>query len=203
MILEVDCRRCDLVQREPTPGLLLRVMSKTQSPSTRRRSRRLLAFAAVGIAVVAGILWTTRDQGSAPADPAPDVTLEYFDGSSQQLSELRGKPVVLNFWASWCPPCISEMPVFGDVHRRFADDVEFVGVNMQEVDVDAAMALADQTNVDYPLAHDRDGAIYGQFGGIAMPTTIFISADGSVERVHAGTILERDLVGVIEDELLG
>lgn len=153
--------------------------------------------------LVAGVLWLTRDSGEDSSDAAPDVTLEFFDGSSQQLSDLRGRPVVLNFWASWCPTCISEMPAFGEVHRRLGDQVEFIGVNMQEVDLDAAKALAEQTNVDYRLAHDRDGAIYNMFGGIAMPTTVFVSAEGTVELVHAGALFEDELTETIESELLG
>lgn len=66
-----------------------------------------------------------------------------------------------------------------------------------------ACALVEQTNVDYRLAHDRDGSIYNQFGGIAMPTTVFISAEGTVQSVHTGTIFEDDLLETIEAQLLG
>jgi hypothetical protein len=69
--------------------------------------------------------------------------------------------------------------------------------------MDAALELVDQTRVEYRLVHDRDGAIYRQFGGVAMPTTVFISAGGEVARVHAGTIFEADLEALIERELLG
>jgi len=172
---------------------------KTRSPV------RLISIASVAIvALVVGVFWLSRD-ASAPAveAAAPDVTLEFFDGSSQQLNEFRGRPVVLNFWASWCPACISEMPAFGEVHRRLGDQVEFVGVNMQEVDVAAANGLVDQTGVDYRLAHDPSGAIFSRFGGIAMPTTVFISAAGAVEQVHAGVLFEEDLTAIIESELLG
>lgn len=168
-------------------------------------SRRLVLSAVVLIALVAGVVvWTTgSDDSAAPADPAPEVTLEFFDGSSQQLSDLRGKPVVLNFWASWCPACISEMPAFGEVHRRLGDEVEFIGVNMQEVDLDAAMDLVEQTRVEYRLVHDVNGSMYNAFGGIAMPTTVFISADGSVELTHAGAMFEEELTETIQSELLG
>lgn len=182
-----------------------RVMKQTLSRFGRNRGKSIATVTAVLVVLIAGFLWLTRDteqaQGAA-ADAAPDVTLEFFDGSSQQLSDLQGKPVVLNFWASWCPACISEMPDFGNVHRRLGDQVEFIGVNMQEVDMEAAQALVEQTNVDYRLAHDRDGAIYNQFGGIAMPTTVFISTEGTVESVHSGTIFEDELTETIETELL-
>lgn len=178
-------------------------MNLRSGRSSARRVRNLAIVGAVALVLTAGLLWMTRDEGDAVSEASPDVTLEFFDGSSQQLSDLQGKPVVLNFWASWCPACISEMPAFGDVHRRYGDEVEFIGVNTQEVDLDAAVALAEQTNVEYRLAHDPDGAIYSQFGGIAMPTTVFVSADGSVEMVHSGTIFTDDLTAIIESELLG
>lgn len=162
-----------------------------------------MVVALAAIALVAGSLWLTRDSVDASKETAPDVTLEYFDGTSQRLSDLQGKPVVLNFWASWCPACISEMPAFGEVHRRLGAEVEFIGVNMQEVDLDAAIALAEQTGVEYRLAHDPQGSIYNLFGGIAMPTTVFISADGVVQRAHAGTIFADELLETIESELLG
>jgi thiol-disulfide isomerase/thioredoxin len=95
------------------------------------------------------------------------------------------------------------MPDFGEVHRKLGDQVEFIGVNMQEVDMDAALDLVEQTGVEYRLVHDRDGAIYREFGGVAMPTSVFITAEGEVARVHAGTIFESDLQALIERELLG
>lgn len=183
-------------------------MKEKLSRLSVNRGRQLAVVGAVLIALVAGVLWLTRDADGGvteevSADAAPDVTLEFFDGSTQQLSDLQGKPVVLNFWASWCPTCVAEMPDWGNVHRRLGDRVEFIGVNMQEVDIEEAKALVEQTNVDYRLVHDRDGAIYNQFGGIAMPTSVFISAEGTVELVHAGAIFEDELVETIETELLG
>lgn len=173
------------------------------SKKTKRRVRSLSIASAAIIALVAGLVWLTRGPAAPASDlAAPEVALEFFDGSSQQLSELRGRPVVLNFWASWCPACISEMPAFGEVHRRFGDEVVFIGVNMQEVDLDAALRLVEETDVEYRLVHDRDGALYNLFGGIAMPTTVFISATGTVEQVHAGVLFEDDLTAIIESELL-
>lgn len=173
------------------------------SKQTKRRVRSVAVASVAIVALVAGLVWLTREPAAPASDlAAPEVALEFFDGSSQQLSDLRGRPVVLNFWASWCPACISEMPAFGKVHRRFGDEVEFIGVNMQEVDLDAAESLVAQTDVDYRLVHDRDGVLFNLFGGIAMPTTVFISATGDVEQVHAGALFEQDLTAIIESELL-
>lgn len=158
-----------------------------------------------GIVVVfIGLGWLIGARKPAVDLPrAPDVTLLYFDGSTERLADLVGQPVVLNFWASWCPACISEMPAFAEVHGRFGDRVRFIGVNMQELDLDAAIDLVDRTGVEYPLAHDPDGAIFIEFGGLAMPTTVFISADGSIALVHSGAMFADDLASIIEGDLLG
>lgn len=173
---------------------------------SRQRARNRVIVPAVAVAVVLSLALVLLTRGGDPSQGtagAPDVTLSYFDGSSENLSDLVGQPVVLNFWASWCPACISEMPAFAEVHRRFGDRASFVGMNMQEVSLDAAIDLADRTGVDYQLAHDPDGAIFREFGGLAMPTTVFIDAEGSVARVHSGTIFADDLTAIIEGELLG
>ncbi|MFN2485502.1 MAG: TlpA family protein disulfide reductase [Acidimicrobiia bacterium] len=171
---------------------------------SRKPSWGLVVGTALAVVLMTGLVIQTRgaDSGSG-VETAPQVTLLYFDGATESLSDLVGQPVVLNFWASWCPACISEMPAFAEAHSRFGDRVRFVGINMQEVNLDAAIDLAESTGVQYQLAHDPDGAIYRAFGGLAMPTTVFIDADGSVTLVRSGVIFLDDLTAIIEDSLLG
>ncbi len=176
----------------------------SQKPDRRYAMGRTVVVLAGIVVVFVGLGWLIGARKLAVDPPAaPDVTLLYFDGSTERLADLAGQPVVLNFWASWCPACISEMPAFAEVHRRFGDRVIFIGVNMQEVDLDAAIGLADRTGVEYPLAHDPDGAIFIEFGGLAMPTTVFLSADGSIALVHSGALFADDLASIIEGALLG
>jgi thiol-disulfide isomerase/thioredoxin len=170
----------------------------------RRRRNQNLIVAAIAVLISAGLLAIlTRGDASPTADAAPDVALEYFDGRTVTLEDLEGEPIVLNFWASWCPACVSEMPAFAEVHAQVGDKVNFIGVNMQEVSLEAAADLVDRTGVEYSLVHDRSGAIFLAFDGIAMPTTVFIDSDGSVARVHAGALFEEQLLAIIEEELLG
>ncbi len=143
---------------------------------------------------------TTTEQGDSAE--VVDASFTYFDGTNGNLADFRGKPLVLNFWASWCPACVAELPDFQEVSQRFAGRVEFLGMNMQEVSLEAALGLLEATGVKYRSAHDPDGAIFQMFGGVAMPTTVFIAATGEVVRVNAGTIFADDLVAVIEQELL-
>ncbi len=128
-----------------------------------------------------------------PAD-TDGMTFTYFDdGSPGSFEDFLGKPVVLNFWASWCPACIAEMPDFQQVYLAFKDEVEFVGMNTTDPDREGADRLVVETGVTYTLAEDSDGALFVGFGGIGMPTTVFIDAEGNVVDVHSGVIFAADL----------
>lgn len=154
----------------------------------------------VVLAVAVGVI-ALRD-GVSDSPPTVDASFTYFDGSEGRLSDFRGTPLVVNFWASWCPACVSEMPDFETVHTQLGDRVVFLGMNMQEIDPEAASELVKQTGVTYRLALDPKGEIYSQFGGIGMPTTLFIDAAGRLVDVHAGVLFKDDLLAKIQTELL-
>lgn len=121
--------------------------------------------------------------------PAPRVELPGLRGGQVRLADLRGRPVVLNFWASWCPPCLAEMPEFQRVHRRLGDRVAFLGVNQRD-QAQAAERLARSSGVTYPLALDAAGRAFDAFGGLGMPTTVLIGADGTVADIVSGQLDE-------------
>ncbi len=121
--------------------------------------------------------------------PAPRVELPGLRGGRVRLADLRGRPVVVNFWASWCPPCADELPDFQRVHRRLAGRVAFLGVNQRD-QPRAAQQLARRTGVTYPLAVDAAGRAFDAFGGLGMPTTVLIRADGIVADIFAGQLDE-------------
>ena len=157
-----------------------------------------VALLTLGVAVFAG----GGGEAGEP-DAGLDFELAYLDGSTGNITDFRGIPVVLNFWASWCPACVAEMPAFQEVAADLDGRVQFLGMNMQEVDRGAASALIEEAGVTYPLADDPDGALFQSFAGIGMPTTVFIDADGTVATVHAGAIFADDLRVLIEEHLLG
>jgi thiol-disulfide isomerase/thioredoxin len=167
-------------------------------------TKRRIAFTVAITALVAGAAVAALTSGNDPevqGDPV-SASLEFFDGTTGDLTDFAGVPVVINFWASWCPACVAEMPDFGDIDREMDGRVVFLGLNMQELSLDAAMALIEETGVEYRMAHDRDGALYRMFGGIAMPATVFIDAEGVVVRVHNSVLFADDLRRIIEAELL-
>jgi len=137
--------------------------------------------------------------------PAPDFTLSLFSGGTLTLHRLRGKPVVLNFWASWCVPCREETPLLVRLHKTYEPrGVVFVGVDVEDRKPDA-LAFITQFHVDYPVVVGTDEVMEAyQVQGI--PTTVFIGADGVVKDKFAGGFVgptgEQALVNRL-DHLLG
>ncbi len=103
------------------------------------------------------------------------------------LASFRGKPLVVNYWASWCPFCAMEMPDFQKVYAETCDRVAFLGIDIKD-DHGAAADLARQTGVRYPLAVDPDGSTFQKLGGFAMPTTFFIDEKGRVVQTFSGPL---------------
>lgn len=129
--------------------------------------------------------------------PVPSLSLELFDGEETSLAAYEGTPTVVNFWASWCPPCVDEMPDLEEVDQQFPD-VQFIGINTQD-ELDDARRLAGETGVTFDLAKDPNGELFRAFGVFSMPTTFFVSADGRVLGQHNGSITKDDLVTRVED----
>jgi len=141
-------------------------------------------------------------QGELPGAVA-EVRLGALDGGADHtLAELIGtKPVVLNFFASWCAPCLTEMPGFEAVHQSLGDQVTMVGMAYDDQPEDA-LDTVERTGVTYPTYSDLEGTAITYFGGLAMPTTVFIDASGEVKDVVSRPLGEDDLRHEISD-LLG
>ena len=148
---------------------------------------------------------STNEPGSgaiAGDDIEGDVAFyEYvdFEDNLQSSTDQIGRPVVINFFASWCPTCIAEMPDFETTHLAVRDDVDFVGLAMQDR-AEAALALVDETGITYDIGLD-DGTLLQQFGGLGMPTTVFIDADGVIQNVHTGVLDVESLTEIIDEHL--
>ena len=110
-----------------------------------------------------------------------------------RLSDFRGKPVVLNWYASWCGPCRREIPDFQKAYEALDGEVVFLGVNLQE-DADRAVGLLEVFVADYPALLDTDGAVAVHYRIPGMPTTFFIDAEGVVRASGAGLVTEDALV---------
>lgn len=170
----------------------------------RERSRRawsrphaLVVVAAVALAAAAAAA-ATGSGGPTPAERQAgreevlSVQLATFDGQAVTLGHYLGRPMVVNFFASWCGPCAREMPDFQAVHVARSDEVTFVGVSLQDTP-EAAQALAERTGVTYDLVRDTESELFRVVGGTSMPTTVFISASGEVIDVQSGELPPRTL----------
>ena len=126
---------------------------------------------------------------------APDFALANARDPERvvRLSDFRGTPVVLNWYASWCGPCRREIPDFQKAYEALDGEVVFLGVNLQE-DADRAVGLLDVFAADYPALLDIDGEVAVHYRIPGMPTTFFIDADGVVRSMGAGLIVEEVLV---------
>lgn len=134
-------------------------------------------------------------------EPLPDLELTTFDGAPFRFADLEGKPAVVNFWASYCAPCIKEMPAIEAVHQSLGDQVTIVGVNNQDRD-DKADQLAAETGVTYTLVRDPRGDAFFELGLTVMPTTLFVDAGGDVVATTFGELTEAELTEAVEG-LLG
>ncbi|HZD18124.1 MAG TPA: TlpA disulfide reductase family protein [Actinomycetota bacterium] len=162
----------------------------------RRRGRviGILVFVALG-GLVLGVLGATvkvkgGDRLSAdPQGPAPDFTRPLLEGDgSITLSDLRGHPVLLNFWASWCGPCKEEAPILADGWRRWRDSgVIFLGVNTRD-SRSAAIAFDERYGIEYQSVVDQNEQVNYAYGVTGFPESFFIDADGVIVAKYVGAM---------------
>jgi thiol-disulfide isomerase/thioredoxin len=118
--------------------------------------------------------------------PAPDFQLELLDGTKFRLSESKGRVVVLDFWATWCGPCLQAMPQVDRVAREFRDrGVRLVAVNLQEAPREIT-AMLERHKLSPTVALDRDGVVAEKYGVTAIPQTVVIDREGNVARLYVG-----------------
>ena len=171
----------------------------------RRWRRRLwLAVAALGLLLAVGAVgsWlgapgavdNQRLDTGPRSGPAPGFSLADLadPGATVSLAYYRGRPVVVNFWASWCVPCRREMPQLAAAARRLDGRVAFVGINYKDERGDA-LALARETAVPYRSGFDGDGAVGARYGIYGMPTTVFVDAQGRIVGRYLGEMSEETL----------
>lgn len=131
---------------------------------------------------------------------APNFTLNDFSGTPVALSQFLGKPVVVNFWAAWCPFCIDEMPDFEKVHQEFGGKVVFLGIHRSETENPKTGAEFAKPLVSYPLLADTTGDVYKTLtsGQQAMPFTMIIDSQGKVAFRKFGPMTGEELAEQVQ-----
>ena len=167
----------------------------------------LMLICALLTGCAAGIAETTEAPATEPAATeeamimAPDFTVYDFDGNEVKLSDYLGKPVVLNFWASWCGPCKMEMPDFDEKHQELGSDVQFLMINLTDGNTEtveiASGFVADQ-GYSFPVFYDTAQHAAYVYEVYSLPTTFFIDAEGYPVAYAAGAISGDDLLRGID-----
>ena len=124
--------------------------------------------------------------GSEMKEPAPNFTLKSYSGKNIKLSELRGQVVLLNFWASWCGPCRTEMPLLVKMHEKYkGTGFTVLGVNVEE-DTAPAISIINKTKITFPVLFDKTNSVSKLYNVSAMPSTVMIDRDGNMRYLHEG-----------------
>ncbi|GBE58011.1 thiol-disulfide oxidoreductase ResA [bacterium BMS3Abin01] len=184
-------------------------MRKTTSP---------VLYTAIAIIILATVLLvagcsatertgssSSSKSGSSSSTPpaAPDFTVKTLDGKTVSMSDFKGKPVVLNFAASWCGPCEIEAPVLAKGYEKYKDRVAFIGLAVKD-DEDSQRYFADKHGLKFPIGMDPSGDIvysYQKAGKVSMsgiPTTFFIDRDGNIKTFWVGPLSQSNL-----DQMIG
>jgi peroxiredoxin len=168
----------------------------------------------VALLAGAGWIWLTKAQpgstssGGIPAPQrgfqAPDFELIDTTGKTYRLSDLRGRPILLNFWASWCSPCKAEMPAMQQVYRQFQDQGFVVlAVNSTSQDSrNSALSFADQLGLSFPILWDDQGVVSDLYQIKALPSTFFIDQEGTIREIIIGGPMADALLRIRVNQLI-
>ena len=175
----------------------------------RRPNRRLVLAAALVLAagaVAAGLLLAAPGErvgaaGAGPrteGPPAPELEGEWLVPPPVRLADLHGKPVVVNFWASWCVPCREEAPHLARFDREMNERAQLVGVDFQDAKSDA-LAFISEFGWRFPNVRDPQGELASRYGLAGLPTTYVIDADGRIAKALSGEQTFESLVRAVEE----
>ncbi len=173
----------------------------------------LLIVALIALLIVASVWYNNLKEeydgaanpgisaGSTSSEAAPDFTVYDSEGNSVNLSDKFGKPIVINFWATWCGPCKVELPAFEAMYDKYGEDVEFMMVNMtngRETE-DGVKEFLSRQGHEFPVYYDKDMSAAVVYNLRTIPRSVFINADGSISNTHMGVLSEDALEAYIEN----
>ena len=167
------------------------------------RTIRRLLWAAALLLLAAVLVFVNLPEaepvhGAGVGEVLPDFSLRCVDGSSFSLSEQRGKTVVINLWATWCTPCVRELPHFDRLLRERCEDVAVLALHTPPVTADVESYLADYSYA-MPFAVDEDGSLASLLGASSvLPQTIILSPDGVVTYNQAGSLSYEELCALVD-----
>jgi len=138
------------------------------------------------IGVAAAVLIAGSTMAGLKQSVAPDFTLKSVNGKNLRLSDYQGEVVLINFWASWCGPCLQEMPVLSELHDRYkALGFTVLGINVEE-ESGKARKLLQEISVSFPVLLDNESVVSRLYNVVAMPSTVLVDRDGNMRYLHKG-----------------
>ena len=170
-------------------------------PDRRRFSLGSLALlgSVLVLVLVFGLQLSRQNAGRPTSGPAPDFALTLFDGSEFRLSDYRGRVVLINFWASWCPPCRDEAPDLQALYDDYqAAGLTLLGVNMLESSKQKALDFINEFDITYTNGEDIGEKVTNRYRVEAPPESFLIDRQGKVRRFIFGTVRYDDIVDSIE-----
>lgn len=200
-----ECRPQPLVAGQSTDARQPDVdeqSTDTRHSGGKRRRIAIALLVVVGVLALTALLAQGLTNRSSPTGrsgatrihkPAPPINIPLYNGGGISPERYAGKPLVVNFWASWCGPCRQEAPLFERLWREYGErGVVFLGVNIQDAHADARAYLS-EFGITYPNGYDEVGRISVDYGVIGIPVTFFINREGVVERRWVGAVREAKL----------
>lgn len=161
----------------------------------------------VGASLVIGIVFclacSEEEIGlewSGPPHTAPEFELNNLIGNSVRLSDLRGKVVVIDFWATWCAPCIRQIPVLNKFYLMKQNNVTVLGVSVDVGNRDKVAAFVEKHGIRYEVLLGSE-SLAQQFGALGYPALFIVEADGTIASVHHGVISDQDLMVAVDSSL--
>ena len=174
----------------------------------------LITAAAIVVVLVGGVVgynmldeFYTTETSEEPTESstlAKDFTVLNAEGQSVKLSQRLGKPIILNFWATWCGPCQMEMPAFDTLAAQYGEDVDFMMINLTDGardSVESAAAFIESKGYSFPLYFDTTLTAADTYGAYSIPLTVFINKNGEVVQTHVGAMDEATLERYIKNLL--
>lgn len=158
----------------------------------------VVILAALGYAVVQSL--PRGDNRAAIGEPAPDFQLTDMEGHAQRLSDYRGRGVLINFWGSWCEPCVNEMPLLKEAYAQAGDGVEVLAVNVGQ-SRGTVKQFAEEQGLIFPLLLDVSGETAKTYRISGLPVSVLIDAEGVIAEVHTGEMKSVDEIKRMIDEV--
>jgi len=124
---------------------------------------------------------------------APDFTFDDLEGNPVSLSDFLGKPVLLNFWATWCPPCRKEIPDLQKFHQKYGDKIVLLGIDWGE-DVEEVKKFLTRYGVTYTTLMDKDGKFFVRYGLTGLPTSYWVDETGVIRGIWEGAMEIEDMI---------